>query len=89
MERVLNIVQMEEARQGSSAHRLETLCTTKSVSPCAAPNEKSGNLVCAPKLVSNLLNGNERRIVVKRFEDGRRKITVAVWQFVSVDNQRG
>ena len=57
---------------------------------CAAPDEKCDNLVCAPKLVSNLLNGNKVRIVVKRLEDGsQRKITDAVWQFVSADNQRG
>ena len=57
---------------------------------CAAPDEKCDNLVCVPKLVSNLLNGNKVRIVVKRLEDGsQRKITDAVWQFVSADNQRG
>ena len=57
---------------------------------CAAPDEKCDNLFCAPKLVSNLLNGNKLRIVVKRLEDGsQRKITDAVRQFVSADNQRG
>ena len=38
---------------------------------CAAPDEKCDNPFCAPKLVSNLLNGNKVRIVVKRPEDGK------------------
>ena len=42
------------------------------------------------KLVSNLLSGSRLRIVVRRLEDGsQRKITDAVRQFVSADNQRG
>ena len=45
----------------------------------AAPDEKCDNLFCAPKLVSNLLNGNKLGIVVKRSEDGsQRKITHAL-----------
>ena len=57
---------------------------------CSAPDEKCDNPSCAPKLVSNLLNGNKVRIVVKRPEDGsQRKILDAVRQFVSADNQRG
>ena len=57
---------------------------------CAAPDEKCDNLFCAPKLVSNLLNGNKLRIVVKRPEDGsQRKILDALRQFVSANNQRG
>ena len=60
------------------------------VSAYAAPGGECDNLFCAPKLVSKLLNGNRLRIVVRRLEDGsQRKITDAVRQFVSADNQRG
>ena len=86
---MLDIVRPDEARQ---ARRWETLCTTTSVSLRTWRRMKSATTTCSarPKLVSKLLNGNKVRIVVKRLEDGsQRKITDAVRQFVSADNQRG
>ena len=55
-----------------------------------ATDGESDNLICAQKLVTNLMTGNKLEVVVQSFaEGGKNKNSEALQRFIAMDNSIG